>query len=101
MRFFAVALFSIFALSIHLPIDASAQRDYVTPEEVELIRDAQKIDDRMATLTKIIDRRFDALKIDVGGAKISSKEAEKWGVLPAATRQQLLLDIKRILSTLR
>ena len=80
-----------------LPPTASAQRDYFTAEEVELIRDAQKIDDRINLLTKIIDRRFDALKVDVHGAKISPKEQEKWGVLPESSRFQLLLDIKRIL----
>ena len=62
-----------------------------------MIRDAQKIDDRIAVLTKIVDRRFDALKIDVHGAKISPKDSDKWGVLPESTRFQLLLDIKRIL----
>ena len=80
-----------------LPERTIAQRDYFTAEEVELIRDAQKIDDRIDLLTKIIDRRFDALKINVAGAKISPKEADKWGVLPESSRFQLLLDIKRIL----
>ena len=80
-----------------LPAKAVAQRDYFTPEEIELIRDAQKIDDRMDILTKIIDRRFTGLGINVGGAKISPKDSEKWGVLPESTRFQLLLDIKRIL----
>lgn len=97
MRFSALFFLSLIAIGLVFSSDAIAQRDYFTPEEVELIRDAQKIDDRMATLTKIIDRRFDALKIDVGGAKISAKESEKWGVLPDSTRSQLLLDIKRIL----
>lgn len=93
-----VILFGLIAMAaIVFPHKTSAQRDYFTAEEVELIRDAQKIDDRIDVLTKIIDRRFDALKIDVHGAKISSKEVEKWGVLPESTRFQLLLDIKRVL----
>lgn len=95
MKFFALlcVMVAIFAL----PSAASAQRDYFTAEEIEMIRDAQRIDDRMALLTKIIDRRFAALKVEVGGAKISPKEADKWGVLPEGTRMQLLFDIKRIL----
>jgi acyl-CoA reductase-like NAD-dependent aldehyde dehydrogenase len=97
MKFLALSLSTLILLCAAFSSNATAQRDYFTPEEIELIRDAQKIDDRMSTLTKIIDRRFDALKIDVGGAKISAKETEKWGVLPQATRAQLLLDIKRIL----
>lgn len=62
-----------------------------------MIRDAQRIDDRINLLTKIIDRRFAALNVEVGGAKISPKDAEKWGALPESTRQELLIDIKRIL----
>lgn len=97
MKVAILFLFSIAASFVFLPATASAQRDYFTAEEVELIRDAQKIDDRMALLTKIIDRRFDALKIDVHGVKIGPKEQEKWGVLPESSRFQLLLDIKRVL----
>ncbi len=96
MKFLFFILVSLL-LSAAFPPNAAAQRDYFTPEEVELIRDTQKIDDRIALLTKIIDRRFTALKVDVGGAKISAKEAEKWGVLPELTRIELLVDIKRIL----
>jgi hypothetical protein len=82
---------------IAFPQTAAAQRDYFTAQEIEMIRDAQRIDDRINLLTKIIDRRFAALNVEVGGAKISPKDAEKWGVLPESTRQELLLDIKRIL----
>ena len=87
----------IAALFAFLPSTAMAQRDYFTAEEIELVRDAQRIDDRINLLIKIIDRRFDALKVDVHGAKISTKEQDKWGVLPESSRFQLLLDIKRIL----
>ena len=90
-------LFVIAFAAMFLPTEAVGQRDYFTAEEIELIRDAQKIDDRIDVLTKIIDRRFAALKIDVGGAKISPKDAEKWGVVPESSRFELLLDIKRIL----
>jgi hypothetical protein len=97
MKNIGLFLFVIAVFAMFLPSPAAAQRDYFTAEEIELIRDAQKIDDRIDVLTKIIDRRFVALKIDVGGAKISPKDSEKWGVLPESTRFQLLLDIKRIL----
>ncbi len=96
MKNLSLVILAFVALAI-FPTKADAQRDYFTPEEVEMIRDTQKIDDRIALLTKIIDRRFTALKVDSGGAKISAKEAEKWGVLPESTRHELLLDIRRIL----
>ncbi|MEQ1604751.1 MAG: hypothetical protein ABL999_07765 [Pyrinomonadaceae bacterium] len=97
MKFAILFFASIAAAFVLLPTAAAAQRDYFTAEEIELIRDAQKIDDRINVLTKIIDRRFDALKVDVHGARISPKEQEKWGVLPQSSRFELLLDIKRIL----
>lgn len=90
-------IFAIVLAFLAAPSFVSAQRDYFTAEEIEMIRDAQKIDDRINLLTKIIDRRFAALKVEVGGAKISPKEAEKWGTLAEASRHELLLDIKRIL----
>ena len=97
MKFALLLLCSVVVAIVLMPATVAAQRDYFTAEEVELIRDTQKIDDRINVLTKIIDRRFEALKIDVRGAKISSKESDKWGVLPESTRFQLLLDIKRVL----
>ncbi|MFN2501110.1 MAG: hypothetical protein ABR530_03750 [Pyrinomonadaceae bacterium] len=74
-----------------------AQRDYFTPEEVELIREAQQIDARVSVLTRAIDRRLAHLKIGASTLKVLSKEAEKWGELPAASREQYLRDIKLIL----
>ncbi|MBK8464431.1 MAG: hypothetical protein IPL32_01240 [Chloracidobacterium sp.] len=87
---------SLFAVSCSLSAHAQS-RDYLTDEEIELIRDGQQIDLRIDILTKAIDRRFAVLKIDVGGAKISSKESDKWGKAPEGTRIELLADIKNIL----
>jgi len=78
-------------------IVAQAPRDYMTDDEIELVRDAQDIDTRVDVLTKMIDRRFAALKIDVGGAAIPSKETSKWGPAPTGTQTELLDDIKRLL----
>ncbi|CAN5470497.1 hypothetical protein BH10ACI3_BH10ACI3_11700 [soil metagenome] len=94
----AVFILSVFAIVLFVtPSRTLAQRDYLTPEEVELIREAQEIDKRVEILVKAIDRRFDALKIDVGGAKIGKKDIDKWGELPLSSKHELLLDIKRIL----
>jgi hypothetical protein len=78
-------------------IVAQAPRDYMTDDEIELVRDAQDIDQRIDVLTKMIDRRFAALKIDVGGATITSKETSKWGPAPTGTQIELLDDIKRLI----
>ncbi len=87
-------LFFTFHFSL---LTAYGQRDYFTLEEIEMIREAQQLDNRITLLTKIIDRRFAALKNDSGGEPIPAKEAEKWGVLPDASRRELLWDIRRIL----
>ena len=95
---YAVLVFLLMGFSaVFLPTEAWGQRDYFTPEEIELVRDAQKIDDRIDVLVKIVDRRFAAMNVNVGGAKISPKDAEKWGVVPDSSRFQLLLDIKQVL----
>ena len=87
--FFAAAIAIFFlTLSVH------AQRDYLTEEESELVRDAQQIDDRINVLVHAIDRRFAAAQITVGGPK---KPAGEWGGVPQGTRAELLYDIKRIL----
>ena len=84
--------------TFHFSLLANAQgRDYFTAEEVELIRDAQQIDQRIDVLAKTIDRRFAVLKIDVGEPKISSKESDKFGALPTGTRAELFSDIRNIL----
>lgn len=78
--------------------DAFAQRrDYLTEQEVEIIRDAQDIDGRVEVLTRMIDRRFLVLGIDVKGWKDAGKASEVWGELPKGSRAELLNDIKRIL----
>lgn len=89
-------LFAVFAVALALTVSASAQnRDYLTDEEIEVVRDAQQIDDRIDVLIHAIDRRLVAV-----GAQASTPKKEKadlWGPAPKGTRLQLLLDIKRIM----
>lgn len=93
---FIIAAFAVFQL-VPVVVSAQAPRDYMTDDEIELVRDAQDIDQRIDVLTKMIDRRFAALKIDVGGAVVPSKETSKWGPAPTGTQTELLDDIKRLL----
>jgi len=80
-----------------LPVAAQAPRDYMTEDEVELVRDAQDIDERVIVLTKMIDRRFAALNVNVGGATVPAKETSKWGPAPTGTKTELIDDIKKLL----
>jgi hypothetical protein len=75
----------------------STRRDYMTDEEIELVRDAQDIDARIDVLIKMIDRRFVALNVNAGGAAVPNKETSKWGAAPKGSRIELLDDIRRLL----
>src|SRR2546421_7864948 len=89
-------LILVIGLSWVLSAAAHAQaRDYLTDDEIELIRDAQQIDMRIDVLTHAIDRRFAALNINVSPP--ARKETADWGAPPTGTRLQLLYDIKRLL----
>lgn len=91
----AVAAFLCTAV---LPGTAAAQRrDYMTEAEIEIIREAQDIDERILVLTRMIDRRFHVLSINVNGWKDVAKPSDVWGDLPAGTRIQLFNDVKRLL----
>ena len=75
----------------------SQSRDPMTDPEIELIRENQDIDKRIDVLTKMIDRRFAALGIEVGGWKQAKKDSEMWGEMRTGTRSELLYDIRQIL----
>src|SRR5215203_6252926 len=77
---------------------SSAQRrDYMTEPEIELVRDNQDIDKRIQVLTRMIDRRFTALGVDVGGWKQAGKDEKLWGETPTGTPSNLMADIRQLL----
>jgi hypothetical protein len=65
---------------------------------VELVKNAQVLDQRIDIFVKAAERR---LLVLTGAAATSSKQikkdSEKWGELPAGTRAQLIADIAKIL----
>jgi hypothetical protein len=85
------------AALLFFPAKTFCQRDYFTPEEIEIIRDAQQMDQRVNVLTHCIDRRFALLNVDVHAPAFKEKKGEEWGPAPAGSRLDLLIDIKRIL----
>lgn len=94
--------FLIFAAVLAFFPSANAQRrDFLTETEVELVRDAQAIDQRTEVFVKAVDRRFAVIggnQIAPAEDKKSKKEAETWGAPPSGTRLELLTDIKKILA---
>ena len=93
-----IAAFFISSSSAPAAPDKGAQREHLTPEEIELVRDAQEITRRMDVFIKAIERRLLALSDPQAAAtKQVQKDMEKWGELPKGTRPQLISDIARIL----
>ena len=90
-------VFAAFAALLFFPSKTLCQRDYFTPEEVEVIRDAQQIDQRINVLTHAIDRRFAVLNIDVHAPAYKEVKGVEWGPAPTGSRLDLLIDIKRIM----
>lgn len=76
---------------------AQISGDYLTEEEDDHVREAQKPDDRIKVFIKIADRRLAALTnasspaaTDTKAQKKLEEETREWGALPKLTRTQLL-----------
>lgn len=72
-------------------------REHLTAQEIDLIKDAQALDKRIDVFIKAADRRVLALNgPNASSAKQLQKDSELWGDLPAGTRAELIGDIARI-----
>jgi len=75
--------------------------DYLTEEEDDHVREAQKPEDRIKVFIKIADRRLAAIAAvpatapDAKAQKKLEEEAKEWGVLPKLTRAELLRHYTR------
>ena len=96
LRRAAPLLFALCLLS-SLAVQAAAQnrREHLTPEEIELVRDNQTLDDRTNVFIKAAERRMLAVTNPAESAKNAAKDKE-WGELKG-TREQFLYDIGKIL----
>ncbi|HZT58131.1 MAG TPA: hypothetical protein VFA21_05825 [Pyrinomonadaceae bacterium] len=72
------------------------QREHLTDEEIELVRDNQELDKRTAVFIKAAERRLLAVTDPDAAAKQSAKEKAEWGEVKG-TRAQLFYDISKIL----
>lgn len=94
---FFLAIFFVFTI-FSIISNAQAQRDNLTYEEIEMIRDVQELDGRMEIYVKAIDRRLMVLENKTAeNAKQIEKDSNKWGELPKGTKAELLSDIRKIL----
>jgi hypothetical protein len=94
---FAAILF-LSALTLSASAGATQSRDHLTPQEVDLVKDAQILDQRIEIFVKAADRRLVILTgIDAPSPKQLKKDSEKWGEPPTGSRAELLGDIAKIL----
>ena len=92
----AVTLIALLQLLAPAP-SASAQREHLTPEEIELVRENQALDARIGVFVKAAERRLRAVsEPQAASVKPEKKEKENLGVLEG-TRAQLLSDLAGIL----
>jgi hypothetical protein len=76
---------------------SSQNREHLTPQEVDLVKDAQILDQRIDIFIKAADRRLLAIKgADTTASRQLKKDSETWGDLPAGTRAELIGDIAGI-----
>ena len=93
-----LAFLILFALTPSASFASIQARDHLTPQEVELVKDAQVLDQRIDIFVKAAERRLLVLTgTTATSSKQLKKDAEKWGELPTGTRAQLLADIAKIL----
>lgn len=69
----------------------------MTDAEIEIVREAQDIDSRVDMITRMIDRRFLVLNVNVNGWKDAGKTSDLWGDMPKGSRADLFNDVKRLL----
>ncbi len=72
------------------------KRDHLTPQEADLVREAQELDKRTAVFIKAAERRVLAVTDPAASAQQAAKDLEKWGELKG-TRADYLYDLSKIL----
>ena len=73
------------------------KRDHLTPQEVDLVKEAQALDKRIEVFIKTAERRVIAINgSSAAHAKQLKKDSERWGELPVGSRAELVGDIARI-----
>ena len=74
------------------------QRDHLTPQEVDLVKEAQVLDKRIDVFIRAAERRLMVINgSSAANTKQLKKESERWGELPTGSRAELVSDIAKIL----
>jgi len=95
LRVFTVT--ALLMLGLTASMSAFQGREHLTPQEIDLVKDAQELDKRIDIFIKAADRRMLVLSGgEAASAKQLKKDAELWGDLPAGSRAELIGDIAGI-----
>ena len=95
LRFLLILPLLLLALLICPTVNA--QRDHLTPQEVDLVKEAQALDKRTDVFIRAAERRLMVINnSSAANAKVLKKESERWGELPTGSRAELIGDIARI-----
>ena len=95
-RILLTFLISLFAGSTF--IATAQQRDHLTEQEVDLVKEAQALDKRIDVFIKAAERRMMVINNSAdANAKQLKKDSERWGELPTGSRSELVGDIAKIL----
>jgi len=98
LRFLFASLLVATPLLVSSPAAAFQDREHLTPEEIDMVKDAQVLDKRIDVFIKAADRRLIVLTTgrDATNAKQLKKDSETWGELPTGSRADLISDIAKI-----
>lgn len=94
-----LAFFLVLFVGPALLAEASTfqKRDHLTPQEVDLVKEAQALDKRIEVFIKAAERRVMVINgSGAANAKQLKKDSERWGELPTGSRAELVGDIARI-----
>ena len=92
-----VLIFSLILCAGILAQAATPQREHLTPQEIDLVKEAQILDKRIDVFIKAAERRLMVINNSAtANAKQLKKDSEKWGELPTGSRAELIGDIARI-----
>lgn len=92
INLFLTLFAAVFGIAAFFTSNINAQRrDYLTEDEIEIVRDAQEVDLRVKVLTRAVERRLAVIN------NKPLKEKEIWGAPPKGSRVELLLDIEKLI----
>ena len=81
-----LGFFLLLAFPVAISANVLQSRDHLTPQEIDLVKEAQELDKRTEVFVKAADRRLLVLTgATAGSEKQLEKHSEKWGELPTGS----------------